>query len=192
MNHEPSRRGRATHHEGAQRLPLLTGEPLLLAERRPMGPRSKQPSAVSKHAPSSPACSGSIPRTDRRAPGGSAGRTRLMLAPGASSRTIATNPRRRRPHRRETGYTGERPTSGIDRDRGQRIIRCSPPTPPDVRVRIRRFGSLRSARKPRDSNAIDVGVGQSGLERDMTGRPPPAFAVGRDLRGMALRETSGA
>ena len=81
----------------------------------------------------------------------------------------------------------------LDRDRGQEVLpSCSPPTPPDVRVRIRRFGKLRLAGKPRDSYPVEVGVGQSRVEPDVSGRPPPASAVGSDFRGCALRETPSA
>src|SRR5262249_41971951 len=58
--------------------------------------------------------------------------------------------------------------------------RHSPATPPDVRVRIRRFGWLRLARKSGYSDSVVV----AGIETDMheQGRvvPPPA-CVGRNF-----------
>src|SRR6266852_367254 len=81
---------------------------------------------------------------------------------------------------------------GIGADGWLWSFRQSPPTPPDIRVRIRRFGRLRLAGKPWYSDPVEVAVRQRGVQSDVSGRPPPAFAVGGDLRGRALRETSGA
>jgi len=72
---------------------------------------------------------------------------------------------------------------GIGADGWLWSFRQSPPTPPDIRVRIRRFGRLRLAGKPWYSDPVEVAVRQRGVQSDVSGRPPPAFAVGGDLRG---------
>ena len=48
------------------------------------------------------------------------------------------------------------------------ISRYSPPTPPDMRVRIRRFGRLRLAGQSRYSHAVEERSGQGDVERGMT------------------------
>jgi hypothetical protein len=42
--------------------------------------------------------------------------------------------------------------------------RRTPPTPPDVRVRIRRFGELRLRGKPWDAEVVEVARGQGDVD----------------------------
>ncbi len=66
----------------------------------------------------------------------------------------------------------------VDRDRGRRCCRRSPPTPPDVRVRIRRFDVLRSrfdqSGKP---CVVEVAVGNFGV--CCQGQRPPLLVTAR-------------
>jgi hypothetical protein len=76
-----------------------------------------------------------------------------------------------------------------NRDREQEtVVSCFPPTPPDVRVRIRRFGELRLARSEwRDAKAVEIGRGKSRMQGGMASYSPPvAGEVRRDRRHRAL------
>src|SRR6266511_1176404 len=87
---------------------------------------------------------------------------------------------------REPG-TGGAAATPCNRDRGRRVQpRRSPPTPPDVRVRIRRFERLRLAGKPWDSLPVVVARGQRDLERRAARRPPPVSGEAGGHRGGVL------
>lgn len=59
----------------------------------------------------------------------------------------------------------------------------APPTPPDERVRIRRFGRLRSTSQPRQPQPVEVGGRQREVKSGVVGGPPPAARVGRGFLG---------
>src|SRR5262249_42881383 len=66
-----------------------------------------------------------------------------------------------------------------------------PPTPPDVRVRIRRFGELRSRGKPRQAEVVEVARGQGDV--DLQARvSPPAPGVASNLVGFCVGESPSA
>src|SRR3990170_4815625 len=80
-----------------------------------------------------------------------------------------------------------------NRDRGRRgSPRRSPPTPPDMRVRIRRFGWLRLASKSRDAHPVVVARGQGGVKRPVGRDPPPASGLGGGRTRDAIGDAPGA
>ena len=62
----------------------------------------------------------------------------------------------------------------------------APPTPPDVRVRIRRFRRLRLTGQPRQSQAVEVRDRQGEVKGSMVGGLPPAASMGGRRRGYDL------
>jgi hypothetical protein len=63
-----------------------------------------------------------------------------------------------------------------------------PPTPPDMRVRIRRFGELRLALdEARHSELIEVRRGQGKMQGCVASDPPPVAGKSSRHRGDVLR-----
>src|SRR5437660_3720186 len=60
-----------------------------------------------------------------------------------------------------------------------------------MRVRIRRFGRLRSRGEPRDPQLVEVSVWQSDVDGDLGVGPPP-FRVRGNLRRRTLGHSTGA
>jgi hypothetical protein len=65
------------------------------------------------------------------------------------------------------------------------------PTPPDMRVRIRRFGRLRLISKSGHPRSVVVAGGESGVNQ-LGGTRPPAFVDGRGLRRCRVRQSESA
>jgi hypothetical protein len=60
-----------------------------------------------------------------------------------------------------------------------------PPTPPDMRVRIRRFGGIsdRIHSQSRNPERVEVGIGQCDAERRRVRQPPRTMIAARRLSG---------
>ena len=71
-----------------------------------------------------------------------------------------------------------------NRDRGKPHS-STPPTPPDMRVRIRRFGRLSNRFHSQSGNPerVEVGIGQGDAERGRVRQPPWSMSAARRLRG---------
>jgi len=74
--------------------------------------------------------------------------------------------------------------SHLDWDRGEPHS-SSPPTPPDMRVRIRRFGGLSDRLHSQSWNPerVEVGIGQCDAERRRVRQPPRTMIAARRLSG---------
>ena len=88
----------------------------------------------------------------------------------------------------EEGNLGHTPSRDLrataDRDRGK-LRSSSPPTPPDMRVRIRRFGGLsdRFHSQSRNPERVEVSIGQCDAERGRIRQPPRTMSAARRLSG---------
>jgi hypothetical protein len=65
----------------------------------------------------------------------------------------------------------------------------APPTPPDMRVRIRRFAELRLASKSRDTKLIEVRRGQGEVKGCVTSHAPPVASKTGGHCGDVARHT---
>jgi hypothetical protein len=73
---------------------------------------------------------------------------------------------------------------GTHRDRGKPHS-SAPPTPPDMRVRIRRFGGLSDGfhGQSRNPERVEVSIGQCDAERGRVRQPPRTMIAPRRLSG---------
>jgi hypothetical protein len=77
-----------------------------------------------------------------------------------------------------------------DRDRGMPDS-STPPTPPDMRVRIRRFGGLSDGfhGQSRNPERVEVNIGQCDAERGRVRQPPRTVIAARRLSGQVSIHT---
>src|SRR5712691_4503283 len=75
----------------------------------------------------------------------------------------------------------------LNRDRGK-LRGSPPPTPPDMRVRIRRFGGLsnRVHSSSRNPKRVEVSVGQRDAERRRVRQPPRSEGATSRLSGQVF------